>query len=48
MRWMFGTCSNFRSDLSEWDVGNVIQYSNMFAECPNMEFERELHPKFRD
>nr|DAY37621.1 MAG TPA: protein of unknown function DUF285 [Caudoviricetes sp.] len=48
MRWMFGACSKFRSDLSGWDVLNVIQYSNMFAQCPDMEFERELHTKFRD
>lgn len=32
---MFSTCTNFNSDLSEWDTSAATNMSHMFAACPN-------------
>jgi surface protein len=30
---MFSGCKIFNSDLSKWDVSNVIYFNNMFVNC---------------
>lgn len=42
---MFYRCTGLSSDLSQWKVGNVQFYLDMFYRCPEMPKERQ--PKFR-
>ena len=43
MGYMFFMCPNFNCDISNWDVRNVINRFNMFAECS---IKDEYKPKF--
>jgi hypothetical protein len=37
--------SKFNGDISDWDVSNVIDKSEIFDECP-LENQLEKQPKF--
>ncbi len=40
MNEMFAHCSQFNSDLSQWNVGNVINTDGMFRDC--IQFKSDL------
>ena len=44
MSEMFSFALNFNQDISMWDVSNVIEYVNIFYNCP---IEEKYKPKFR-
>ena len=35
MRWMFLGASSFNQDISDWDVGSVINIEDMFLDAKN-------------
>ena len=53
---MFMSCDNFKSDLryaqrartmlSSWDVSKVLHRADVFKDCPNMQNNPQLQPKF--